>query len=71
MKVIGFDPFLSAERAAELGIETVSPLDDLWGRCDYITLHTPLSAETRNLIGPEALARMKPSVRIINCARGG
>jgi len=71
MKVIGFDPFLSAERAAELGIETVSPLDDLWGRCDYISLHTPLSAETRNLIGPEALARMKPSVRIVNCARGG
>ncbi len=71
MKVIGFDPFLSAERAAELGIETVSPLDDLWGRCDNISLHTPLSAETRNLIGPEALAKMKPSVRIINCARGG
>ena len=41
MKVVGFDPFLSAERAAELGIESVSPLDDLWGRCDYITLHTP------------------------------
>ena len=71
MKVVGFDPFLSAERAAELGIESVSPLDDLWGRCDYITLHTPLSAETRNLIGAAALARMKPGVRIINCARGG
>jgi D-3-phosphoglycerate dehydrogenase / 2-oxoglutarate reductase len=71
MTVIGFDPFLAAERAAELGIETVSPLDDLWGRCDYITMHTPLSAETRNLIGREALAKMKPSVRIINCARGG
>ena len=71
MKVVGFDPFLSAERAAELGIESVSPLDDLWGRCDYITLHTPLTAETRNLIGAAALAKMKPSVRIINCARGG
>jgi D-3-phosphoglycerate dehydrogenase / 2-oxoglutarate reductase len=71
MKVIGFDPFLSAERAAELGIESVSPLDDLWGRCDYITLHTPMSAETRNLIGSAALAKMKPGVRIINCARGG
>ena len=71
MKVIGFDPFLSAERAAELGIESVSPLDDLWERCDYITLHTPLSAETRNLIGAAALAKMKPGVRIINCARGG
>lgn len=41
MKVVGFDPFLSAERAAELGIESISPLDDLWGRCDYITVHTP------------------------------
>jgi D-3-phosphoglycerate dehydrogenase len=71
MKVIGFDPFLSAERAQEFGIESVSPLDDLWGRCDYITLHTPLSAETRDLVGPAALAKMKPGVRIINCARGG
>jgi D-3-phosphoglycerate dehydrogenase len=71
MKVVGFDPFLSAERAAEFGIESVSQLDDLWGRCDYFTLHTPLSAETRNVIGPEALAKMKTGVRIINCARGG
>lgn len=71
MKVIGFDPFLSAERAAEFGIESVSPLDDLWSRCDYITLHTPLSNETRNLIGPNELAKMRPNARIINCARGG
>ena len=71
MKVVGFDPFLSAERAAELGIESVPGLDDLWGRCDYITLHTPLSAETRNLVDAAAIARMKPGVRIINCARGG
>lgn len=71
MKVIGFDPFLSAERALELGVESVGRLDDLWGRCDYITLHTPLSDETRKLIGPAAIERMKPGVRIINCARGG
>jgi len=71
MRVLGFDPFLSAERSAELGIESVSPLDDLWGQCDYITLHTPLSAETRNLVGPAEIAKMKPGVRIINCARGG
>jgi D-3-phosphoglycerate dehydrogenase len=71
MQVLGFDPFLSHERAAEHGIESVSPLDDLWARCDYITLHTPLSAETRNLIGPNELARMRKGVRIINCARGG
>ncbi len=71
MKVVGFDPFLSPERAAELGIESIPRLDDLWSRCDYITLHTPLSAETRNLIGAAQLAKMKPGVRIVNCARGG
>ena len=71
MKVVGFDPFLSAERAQELGIESIPRLDDLWGRCDYITLHTPLSPETRNLIDAKAIEQMKPGVRIINCARGG
>jgi D-3-phosphoglycerate dehydrogenase len=71
MTVLGFDPFLSAEKARELGIESVARLGELWGRCDYITLHTPLTPETRNLIGPEALASMKRGVRIINCARGG
>jgi len=71
MKVVGFDPFLSPERAAELGIESVPTLEDLWSRCDYITLHTPLSEETRNVIGAAALAKMKPGVRIVNCARGG
>jgi D-3-phosphoglycerate dehydrogenase len=71
MTILGFDPFLSAEKAHELGIENLSHLRDLWPRCDYITLHTPLSAETRNLIGPEALGAMRPGTRIINCARGG
>ncbi|HEY2154908.1 MAG TPA: phosphoglycerate dehydrogenase, partial [Isosphaeraceae bacterium] len=71
MNVVGFDPFLSAERAQELGVESVSRLSDLWGRCDYITLHTPLSAETRNIIGRDELAEMKDGVRLINCARGG
>ena len=70
MKVVGFDPFLSAERAAEFGITSL-PLDDLWGRCDYVSVHTPLSDETRNIIGAEAIKKMKPGVRIINCARGG
>ncbi len=70
MEVVGFDPFLSPERAAELGITSL-PLEDLWGRCDYITVHTPLSDETRNIIGAAAIAKMKPGVRIINCARGG
>ena len=71
MTVVGFDPFLAAERAQELGIESVARLDDIWGRGDFITLHTPMTAETRNLIGAAEIARMKPSVRIINCARGG
>lgn len=70
MQVIGFDPFLSVERASELGIESV-PLEALWGRCDYITIHTPLTEETRNIIGKEALSKMRTGVRIINCARGG
>jgi D-3-phosphoglycerate dehydrogenase len=71
MQVLGFDPFLSPEKAAELGIESVSPLEDLWARCDYITVHTPLTEETRNVVGRAALEKMKPGVRIINCARGG
>jgi D-3-phosphoglycerate dehydrogenase len=71
MSVVGFDPFLSAEKAHELGIESVQRLDDLWPRCDFLTLHTPMSAETRNIVDAAAIARMKPSVRIINCARGG
>src|SRR5262249_14592659 len=71
MTVIGFDPFLAAEKAHELGIESLRGLDDLWGRADFLTLHTPLTAETRHLIGAPEIARMKPSVRILNCARGG
>ena len=71
MTVVGFDPFLAADKALELGIESVARLDDLWSRCDFLTLHTPMTAETRNLIGAREIAMMKPSVRIINCARGG
>jgi D-3-phosphoglycerate dehydrogenase / 2-oxoglutarate reductase len=71
MSVVGFDPFLAADKAQELGIESVQRLDDLWPRCDFLTLHTPMTAETRNIVGAAEIARMKPSVRIINCARGG
>jgi D-3-phosphoglycerate dehydrogenase len=71
MTVVGFDPFLAADKALELGVESVARLDDIWGRCDFITLHTPMTAETRNLIGPREIALMKSTVRIINCARGG
>jgi D-3-phosphoglycerate dehydrogenase len=71
MTVVGFDPFLAADKALEYGVESVARLDDLWSRCDFLTLHTPMTAETRNLIGEREIALMKPSVRIINCARGG
>jgi D-3-phosphoglycerate dehydrogenase / 2-oxoglutarate reductase len=70
MKVIAFDPFLSADRATELGVEKVE-LADLLARADFITLHTPLTEKTKNIIGAAALARTKKGVRIINCARGG
>jgi D-3-phosphoglycerate dehydrogenase / 2-oxoglutarate reductase len=70
MKVIAFDPFLSPERAADLGVEKVD-LDDLLRRADFITLHTPLTEKTRNILDAKALAHTKKGVRIINCARGG
>jgi D-3-phosphoglycerate dehydrogenase len=70
MRVIAYDPFLTPERAVELGVERVS-LDDLFARADFITLHTPLTEATRNIINAAAIAKMKPGVRVINCARGG
>ena len=70
MKVVAFDPFLSPERAIELGVEKVE-LDDLLARADFITLHTPLTDQTRNILSAEALAKTKKGVRIVNCARGG
>ncbi|PLK27680.1 phosphoglycerate dehydrogenase [Novosphingobium sp. TH158] len=70
MKVVAFDPFLSPERAVELGIEKVE-LDELLARADFITLHTPLTDQTRNILSKENLAKTKKGVRIINCARGG
>ena len=71
MTVLGFDPLLSAEKALEHGVESVERLDDLWPRCDFITLHTPLTPETRHVVSAKAIAAMKPTARIINCARGG
>ena len=70
MKVMGFDPFLTDERAKKLGIEKVE-LDELFQTADYITLHTPLTDSTRNIISADALNKMKKGVRIVNCARGG
>ncbi len=70
MKVIAYDPFLSPERAVELGVEKVE-IEDLLPRADFITLHTPLTDQTRNILSRENLARTKKGVRIVNCARGG
>lgn len=70
MKVIAMDPFLSEERATEIGVEKVE-LDDLLARADFITLHVPLTADTKNILSAENLAKTKKGVRIINCARGG
>ncbi|MBO6903269.1 MAG: phosphoglycerate dehydrogenase [Rhizobiaceae bacterium] len=70
MNVIAFDPFLREQRASELGVEKVE-LDELFARADFITLHTPLTDKTRNIINKAAIAKMKDGVRIINCARGG
>ena len=70
MKVVAFDPFLSPERAVEIGVEKVE-LEDLLARADFITLHTPLTDKTRNILSAENLAKTKKGVFIINCARGG
>jgi D-3-phosphoglycerate dehydrogenase len=70
MKVVAYDPFLTAERALDLGVEKAD-LDDLLARADFITLHTPLTDQTRNILSRENLAKTKRGVRIINCARGG
>src|SRR5437588_6169058 len=70
MKVIAYDPFLSPDRAVNLGVEKVE-LAELFKRADFITLHTPLTDKTNNIVDGQALAAMKKGVRIINCARGG
>lgn len=70
MRVIAFDPYLTEERASELGVEKVE-LDDLLARADFITLHTPLTPQTKNILSAESIARTCRGVRIINCARGG
>ncbi len=71
MRILGYDPFLSTERAAELGIDLVPSVRDMLPQVDYLTVHTPLTDETRHLVGMEELDILKPGVRLINCARGG
>ena len=68
---IGFDPFLSPDRAAELGIELVDSVRGMLPEVDYLTVHTPLTDETRHLVGMQELDVLKPGVRLVNCARGG
>src|SRR5262245_39664011 len=70
MEVIGFDPFLSADDI-ERGRTTVVPIDQIYGRSDFITIHSPLTAQTRHMVGDKEIASCKPGVRIVNCARGG
>ena len=70
MKVVAYDPFLSEERAEKLGVQKVD-LDDLLAWADFITLHVPKTEQTSNILNAEAIAKMKPGVRVINCARGG
>jgi D-3-phosphoglycerate dehydrogenase len=71
MRVLGFDPFMSKERAQELGIELYAKVPDMLPHCDYVTVHTPLTPETKGLIGMKELDILKKGVRLINCARGG
>jgi len=71
MKVIAYDPFLSAERAQALGIERIEEVDDLLARADFVTLHVPKTEKTANILSAARIAKMKPGARLINCARGG
>jgi len=71
MKVLGYDPFLSAQRAKELGIKTVGSPQEMFPHVDFLTVHTPLNESTKNLIGPDEIKILKKGVRLINCARGG
>jgi D-3-phosphoglycerate dehydrogenase len=71
MKVVGFDPFLAIERAAQFGVEAVQRLEDLLPMCDFLSVHVPLTDATRSLIGEKELRTLKPGCRILNMARGG
>jgi len=71
MRILGYDPFLSSARAKELGVETVTSPKEMLPLVDYLTVHTPLTDETRGLIGAKELQTIKKGARLINCARGG
>jgi D-3-phosphoglycerate dehydrogenase / 2-oxoglutarate reductase len=71
MRIVAFDPFFTDEQAAKLGVERAPTVADLLPKADYITVHTPLTSETKYLVGMKELDQLKPGVRLINCARGG
>lgn len=70
MRVVAYDPFLTEARARQLGIEMVTDLDAVYREADFITVHMPVTDQTRNMLNAESFAKMKPGVRIVNCARG-
>jgi D-3-phosphoglycerate dehydrogenase len=71
MRVLGFDPFMSRDKAAALGIELYGSVDEMLPHVDFLTVHTPLTEETRNLVSAKQLTTMRKGVRLVNCARGG
>ncbi len=71
MKVLVYDPYTTENTVKSMGADYVANLDDFWGACDFITVHVPKTKETVNLINKDSIAKMKDSVRLINCARGG
>jgi D-3-phosphoglycerate dehydrogenase len=71
MTVVAYDPYLTLARAKALQVELIESLDDLYARCDFLTVHMPLSDETKGMVNAAAFARMKKGVRVLNCARGG
>lgn len=71
MKVIGYDPYLPSDQALKLGIEKRETVDEMLPEADFLTVHTPLTPETKGMIGREQLSRLKKGIRLINCARGG
>ena len=70
MNIFAFDPFVSVEQAKDFGFE-LGTLDDVFSKADFLTIHTPVTDDTRNIIGKDAFAKMKKGVRLVNCARGG
>src|SRR5437773_9451905 len=70
MKVVGYDPFLTEARARALGIELAGDLDEVYRDSDFITVHMPVTEQTRGMLNASAFSRMKPKVCIVNCARG-